>query len=94
MVLTINISMRPSPACADGREQDKITFVDEPAPVYLVQKQRDGGSSGVGARVQVRLFRITSSFLRILAGTYEPVDLMQTLSNRLFCFSSVLQSSE
>ena len=31
----------PGPASADGREQEKITFVDVAAAVYLVQQQRD-----------------------------------------------------
>jgi len=31
----------PGPARADGREQEKITFLDEAATVYLVQQQRD-----------------------------------------------------
>ena len=34
-----------------------------------------------------------SSFVRILAGTYEPVDLMETLSNRLFRIVMVPPSS-
>src|ERR1017187_1532324 len=33
---------------------------------------------------EVGKFPTTTSFFRILAGTYEPVDLMQTLSKRLF----------
>jgi len=31
----------PGPARADGREQEKVAFVNVPAAVYLVQQQRD-----------------------------------------------------
>jgi hypothetical protein len=53
--LTIDISLPPSPACADGHEQEKIAFVEETASVDLVQEQRNCGSSGVRVPLQVRL---------------------------------------
>src|SRR5271157_3134671 len=81
MIKSISFGSSPAEAIAFRPEQAAISDVYSPGSAMRrsrIPKVSKTHSGEVGKSLT------TSSFLTTLAGTYEPVDLMWTLSKRLF----------